>query len=166
MNRPLVPLVALLLLLGACGQAGPDARGIGGDTGTAEEPMHETHCYLQVTHGAPEVRDTGLVAGPGDSLFIRMDVLGELVNGVYKWLPLEMDAVTGTFTGTLENGVVTALYTYSSEGETAKQEILFKLAEGGLRIGNGELVQDQGVWLFKDKGQAEYGDAIPEVPCN
>ena len=83
------------------------------------------------------------------------------------WLGSDTGAWTpGTFTGTLENGVVTALYTYSSEGETAKQEILFKLAEGGLRIGNGELVQDQGVWLFKDKGQAEYGDAIPEVPCN
>lgn len=170
MNRTFAPhsslLLLLLLLLIACGQEGPEAKGGGGDAVTTKEPVNETHCYLQVIHGAPEISDTGLVPGPVDSIVIRMDVLGELVNGVYNWLPEEKDAMTGTFTGTLENGIVTALYTYSTEGETAKQEVLFKLADGGLRVGNGELVQDQDVWLFKDKSQAEYGDAVPEVPCN
>ncbi len=161
----LLPLVAMVLLFGACGQAGSEKKRGSNNTGTTKEAVNETHCYLQVTHGSPEVSDTGLAPGPVDTLYIRMDVLGELVNGVYNWLPEEKDALTGTFTGTLENGVVTALYTYNAAGETAKQEVLFKLADGGLRVGNGKLVKDQGVWLFKDKSQAEYGDAVPEVDC-
>ena len=160
-----VPLVAGILLLTACGQAGPESKTRAGETKPGKEPVNETHCYLQVTHGAPEVSDTGLAPGPVDTIYIRMDVLGELVNGVYNWLPEEKDAMTGTFTGTLEQGVVTALYTYNAEGETSKQEILFKLTDDGLRVGNGELVQDHGVWLFKNKSHAEYGEAIPEVDC-
>ncbi|MEO7080025.1 MAG: lipoprotein [Flavobacteriales bacterium] len=165
MIRRFAPFVTAVLLLAACGQTGPEVKGGGKNTGPGKELVNETHCYLQVTHGAPVVSDTGLAPGPVDSLYIRMDVLGELVNGVYNWLPGEKDAMTGTFTGTLENGVVTALYTYRAEGETAKQEVLFKLADNGLLVGNGDLVKDQGVWLFKDKSRAEYGEAVPEVDC-
>ncbi len=165
MIRRFAPFVALVLLLAACGQTGPETKGGGKVTGPTEQPVNETHCYLQVTHGAPVVRDTGLAPGPVDSLYIRLDILGELVNGAYNWLPAEKDAMTGTFTGTLENGVVTALYTYRAEGAMAKQEILFKLVDRGLLVGSGDLVQDQGVWLFKDKSKAEYGEAVPEVDC-
>ena len=165
MIRRFAPFVALLLLLAACGQAGQRTKGEGEKSGPADEPVNETHCYLQVTHGAPVVRDTGLAPGPVDTLYIRLDILGELVNGVYNWLPAEKDVMKGTFTGTMENGVVTALYTYRAEGKIAKQEILFKLTDRGLLVGTGDLVQDQGVWLFKDKSKAEYGAAVPEVDC-
>lgn len=150
---------ALALLLGACQQGGPAAS----DPDTPVQPT--PHCYLLVTQGAPEMDGTDLAPGLVDSLYIRMDVLGELVNGVYNWLPQEKDAMTGTFTGTLENGLVTAVYSYTAEGMTARQEVLFKLEENGLRTGHGELVELEEVWVFKDRSLAEFGDLVPEVDC-
>jgi len=159
MRRTRILPWALALLMGACQQGSP----AGSDPGTPLQPT--THCYILVTRGAPEMHGTSLVPGPVDSLDIRMDVLGELVNGVYNWLPQEKDAMTGTFTGTLENGLVTALYSYTAEGMTARQEVLFKLEEDGLRAGHGELVEREEVWVFKDRSLAEFGDLVPEVDC-
>ncbi len=161
-TRKLLPLAATLLML-ACG---PGKTGAGDDGADIPEiPENRSHCYLLVSRGAPLVNDTGLAPGAVDTLYIRMDVLGELVNGTFNWLPQEKDSKRGSFKGTLENGVVTALYTYKAEGVAAKEEVLFKLVDGGLRVGHGELVLDQGVWLFKDKGHAQYGDLVPEVDC-
>lgn len=149
------------LLLGSCTpQADPFAG-----MNTAVESLPVSHCYLQVTTGAARASGTDTIPGPVDSLWISMDVVGELVNGEYRWLPAEKDRKTGTFTGTLENGVVTALLTYTAEGMNAKEEILLRPEAGGVRVGSGELARSEGVWLFKKKELATYGDLVPEVPC-
>jgi len=161
MNRKYAGLFYATILLTACGQPGRPPAEIT-DAGNAKP---ETHCYLRVTKNPPFVVDADTFPSTPDSLYIRLDILGELVNGVFNWLPGEQDPRTGTFTGTLEKGSVTAVYTYTTEDMTAKEEVLFNVAPGGLRVGTGELVESEGVWLFKDKSQATFGEPIPEVPC-
>lgn len=164
MFRNIVSLLSACILLVACGTPDPATKDTA-HANTQEKPVNVSHCYLQVTKAPPVVVDADTFPGTPDSLYVRLDILGELVNGVYNWLPGEKDSKTGSFTGTLENGTVTALYTYDSEGMTAKEEVLFKVESAGLRIGTGELVESEGVWLFKDKSKASYGDPVPEVPC-
>lgn len=163
MIQPGAYLLSAFLLLVACGSPGPATKDTASNA--KEELVNESHCYLQVTKTPSAVVGTDTFPGTPDSLYVRLDILGELVNGVYDWLPGEKDSKTGSFTGTLENGTVTALYTYDAEGMTAKEEVLFKVDDGGLRIGTGELMESEGVWLFKDKGLAVFGKPIPEVPC-
>lgn len=158
MARILALLTPMALLAMACQEQGPAANSTGASAGSAQ-------CFLQAAPGSPIVLDGDTLEQAWDTLYIRMDVLGELVNGVYNQLPYEQDPTTGTFTGTLENGVVTALYTYTTEGMETRQEVLFKLVDGGLRIGQGELVEREGAWVFKDKGQAEYGPVVPQAEC-
>lgn len=165
MFRPCISFLIASILLMACDDSGPAANDAAG-LKIKEAPVNVSHCYLQVTTSPPVVSGTDTFPGTTDSLYVRLDILGELVNGVYNWLPGEKDSKTGSFTGTLENGTVTALYTYDAEGMTAKEEVLFKVEDSGLRIGTGELVESQGVWLFKDKSQAGFGTLVPEAPCN
>lgn len=157
-------LIAAVMAIPCCWGCGtpPPPSGQEPDRHTAAV---KTHCYLQVTQHPPFVVDADTFPSTPDSLYIRLDLLGELANGVYNWLPGEKDSKTGSFTGSFENGIVTALYTYTAEGMTAKEEVLFQLEGNGLRIGTGELVESEGVWLFKDRSLAVYGNPLPEVPC-
>lgn len=154
-----VPLLAAALLPAACGERpAPDAQ-------AGAQPAASTHCYIQVTRHDPVVADNDTFPGPVDSLYIRLDLVGNLANGVYDQFPGEHDPMTGTFTGTLEDGVITALYNMTTGGEEVRQEVLFRLTGTGLRVGHGELIEDQGIRLFKDKALATYGEEVPAVPC-
>lgn len=165
MKRFITPVLASIALLAACGQSeDPAARGSIA-AATQGQPVMVSHCYLQVTKGAPRMEGNDTIPGTVDSLYIRLDILGELANGVYNWLPGEKDRMTGTFQGSIEDSVITALYSYSAEGQTQKQEVLFKMGPGGLRIATGELVLSEGVNLFKDKSKCSFGEPVPEVPC-
>ena len=152
------------LFLSACGQQDKADR-YDIDANAKGEAVMLTHCYLQVTKGAPRIQGRDTIPGSADSLYIRLDILGELVNGVYNWLPQEKDRMTGSFQGSIDDGVATAVYTYAAEGETGKQEVLFKVEDDQLRVATGEMEVSQGVTLFKDKSQVTYGEPIPEVDC-
>lgn len=161
MNSKLTGAFFVFVLFAACDQAEKPAT----QTAAVADPVLGSHCYLQVTQGASRAEGKDTIAGPVDSLYIKMDVLGELVNGEYKWLPQEKDRKTGTFTGTLEDGIATVLLTYSAEGTSAREELLLKPEANGVRVGSGQMVESEGVWLFKDKSQAVFGELVPEVPC-
>lgn len=161
LSRIAIPVLLASLALAACtGQAPSPAN-----DALPEQAPTTSHCFLQVTDGEPLVADGDTLERPVDSLVIRLDITGELVNGEYKWLPQEKDQMTGSFTGSVENGVITALYTYTAEGMTGKQEVLFKLTGDGLRVGSGEQVEADGVFVFKDRSKAAFGPVVPEVPC-
>ena len=155
-------LTLILLSFLSCGTPKADDR-YNMDTTSQDAPEMETHYYLKVTKGAPRIEDGATVPGTVDSLYIRLDILGELANGVYNWMPGEKDRMTGSFQGSIDDDLVTAVYTYSAEGRTAKQEVLFKVEDGQLRIATGDMETSEGVTLFKDKSQVTYGEPIPEV---
>ena len=161
MDHKLTGTFLAFVLFAACDQAEKPAT----QDPAVVNAIPETHCYLQVTQGASRVEGKDTVPGPVDSLYIKMDVVGDLVNGEYKWLPQEKDRKTGSFTGTLEDGEATLLLTCMVEGTAAKEELLLKPEANGIRVGSGQLVESEGVWLFKDKSQAAFGELIPDIPC-
>jgi hypothetical protein len=163
MVRALIPLTAMLFFA-ACGPSEKKDR-YSIDANANGEPVMESHCYLRVTKGAPTIEGGDTIPGAVDSLYIRLDILGELANGEYNWLPEEKDPMTGSFQGSIADSVVTAVYTYTAEGETGKQEVLFRVEDGQLRVATGDMEESEGVYLFKDRSQVTYGGPIPEVAC-
>lgn len=138
----LIP-AGLLVLLGACGDAPGTPQAL-------KESEKTSHCYQR---GA-------------DSLFIRLDLMGDLVNGTFQGYSSDSARVRGTLTGAVEDGVVVVLLTYTGEtGERHRQEVLLRREADGLRIGQGEMVDAEGYILFRDRNQVHYGPVVPEVAC-
>jgi len=163
MTRWLAPITALLLIT-ACGHSEKKSR-YSLDANANGEPVMESHCYLQVTRGAARVEGKDTIPGPVDSLYIKLEVLGELANGAYNWLPQEKDRMKGYFQGAIDDSLVTAVYTYTAEGKMQKREVMFKMEDKSLRVATGEMEESEGVYLYKDKSRVTYGGPIPEVNC-
>lgn len=155
-------LLLYVSLLAACTPPGVKT-GNAGDKPPAQ-PANEAHCYLQLTQNPPMVVDADTFPGTPDSLYIHLDLVGDLANGVYNWLPGEKDQMTGTFVGNREGALITALYTYHAEGMTGKIEVIFRMEQGGMRVGQGEMTGDS-IQVFKDKSKVTFSELIPEVPC-
>lgn len=147
-----------LLLLGACGS--PDT------TPSKDNSGHDTRCYMLAGTDRPLVIGADTLVGPEDTLLIRLDLLGELANGMVRHHPARPWHRQGTFTGALEDGVITALYSGSTaDGRILKQEVLLRPEEGGLRMAEGDQLLTEGILLFKDRGQVHFGRYAPEVAC-
>ncbi len=121
-----------------------------------------TRCFLLANPDSATA--FGACASSGIPLYIRISLLSELANGTVHE-GAGQNAAIGNFTGTLENGLVTALCTYHTERGIAKAEVLFKMEAHGLRVATGETVESQGIRLFKNKENTTYGPLIPEVTC-
>jgi len=122
----------------------------------AETIATHTYCYARVSRNMDAVTD---------SLYIHLEVKGDSVTGEMNWLPAEKDKMTGTLAGTIDENAVKAIYTYSAEGQTAKEEKLFKIDGDTLRIKNGELEEHNGVWILKNADAAPYNESVRRVNC-
>jgi hypothetical protein len=103
--------------------------------------------------------------GISDSLLIQLAIKGTAVTGILHWLPSEKDRMTGPLEGSLQDRIITAIYTYRAEGVTAKEERIFKLEPGTLRMKAGEWEEKDGVWVLKSPEEAPYSTAVPKVLC-
>lgn len=137
-------LAGTIVLLAACGGNGPAKQG------ALTEPEKATHCYW---------RDA-------DSLSIRLDRIGDLVNGVMEGPSPEGERVKGTFTGALEEDVFVVLYTYEGSAGKKKLEVVWKPVDDGLLPADGERVTTQGYTLFKDRSRVNFGSLVREFPCS
>lgn len=150
-----------LLLLAACtpsAKEAPAAQPWAGD--------RETGCYALVGGSPPLVLGADTLTSSGDTLLLSLDLLGELANGTVERVRNGTRAKWGSFTGSVEDNVITVLYTSTRENnKVIKQEMLFRKDGSNLRIGRGEQLLVQGIWLFKDKSKAEFGPLVPAVAC-
>ncbi|MCX6854609.1 MAG: hypothetical protein NTV80_06860, partial [Verrucomicrobia bacterium] len=62
------------------------------------------------------------------------------VTGSHEWLPTEKDGAHGTISGSIKDGLISAIYSYELEGAEQSQEQLYKLKGDTLLLGEGELV--------------------------
>ncbi|PZD77238.1 hypothetical protein [Mesonia sp. K7] len=52
-----------------------------------------------------------------DAYTLEINVEGDKVTGTYNWFPAEKDQRKGTFSGTVEEHIVDAVYTFEQEGQ-------------------------------------------------
>lgn len=115
-------------------------------------------CYLDVTQSK---NDPAII----DTMSLTVSINGKNVTGIYNWLPYEKDRKTGTYTGTINDSVVNAIYTYNSEGQVQKEELIFKLNNQTALIKFGEMVEQNGIWKFKDSKTAKFNTVLKQTAC-
>ncbi len=98
-----------------------------------------------------------------DSAFMQLQLQDSTVSGTLNFLFCEKDRNTGTFTGVLRGDRILADYTFQSEGTTSVRQIVFKIKDGTLLHGFGELREEGGKFVFENVDDVQYQTANPFI---
>ncbi|WP_256004127.1 hypothetical protein [Pedobacter deserti] len=106
----------------------------------------DTACYMWVSD-----RDT---------VEMKLNMSDDDVNGElnYKWY--EKDKNLGSFTGKMNGDTLVGDYTFQSEGMQSVREIVFLRKAEQLLQGTGEMTEQGGKVIFKDKSKLSFSKDI------
>ncbi len=121
-----------------------------------ETMLTNIYCFVSSYGVNPNYQDTTRV---------KLTIIGDEVTGNYDWIPAEKDSARGTLTGTIKNGIITAIYDYMIEGSKQKEEVVFKMEVNQLLVKKGELEEVDGILKLKNPATAEFSEVIPRVIC-
>jgi hypothetical protein len=113
-------------------------------------PSSPTKCYVHA-----EGRDTS---------FIVLTINGASVVGLKGWEPWETDGARGSLVGTISGDTITAIFNYMIEGSIQAEEVMFRLADGKLLEGSGEL-KDGKILTIKNKKTLKWTDSYAMTDC-
>jgi len=130
----------------------------GAHAGAADTIVHST---IALQNGCYEMimkRDTATL-----SLQIQDTTIAGDLN--FRWA--EKDHNKGTIKGSIRDSLLVADYTFESEGLTSVREVVFKLQGDTIFQGFGELIEQNGKVIFKQRDQLQFNTAFPfiKVDC-
>lgn len=128
------------------------------------QSREEQLCFLKVTQGEMIMTADDNMEMLIDSLVMNLHIKNDSVTGILNWLPGQKDKMTGTLEGTIQDDVIIAIYSYTAEGISTKEEKVLKLDSSKISFKTGELELHNGVWALKDKNVA-FSESIPKTPC-
>lgn len=97
---------------------------------------------------------------------LHTDVVGTKVTGQLAYNYAEKDDNSGTIAGAYKGDTLFAEYKFVSEGLESIREVAFVKSGNTLTEGFGEVVENGGKVVFKDKGTLKYeGTPLSETPC-
>lgn len=99
--------------------------------------------------------------GNGSKISLQVTSIDDEVTGKLTYSLLEKDTNRGTFTGTFENNILLAEYTFLSEGIESTREVAFLLKDGQLIEGYGEIEVDGATATFKDEEALSFSSTMP-----
>jgi len=129
-----------------------------------KQSRNEQLCFLKVTQGEMVMTADDNMVMLIDSLVMHLNIKNDSVTGVLNWLPSQKDKMTGTLKGTIQDDIITAIYSYTAEGISTKEEKILKLDSTKILIKTGELELQNGIWILKDK-DAAFSESIPKTLC-
>ena len=121
-----------------------------------ETVLNTTYCFRLTAGASTTFQDTTLV---------QLTVIGNEVMGQYDWIPAGKDSARGSLTGTVKNGIITAIYDYVIEGSKQKEEMIFKLEVNQLLVKKGALMEVDGILKLKNPAEAKFTEILPRVLC-
>ncbi len=121
-----------------------------------ETMLTTTYCF---------VATFDLDSGYPDTLAVRLVIIGNEVTGTYNWIAVGKDTARGTLTGTIKNGIITAIYDYVIEGSHQKEEMIFKMEVNQLLVKKGKLELVDDISKLKNPAEAKFSQVIPRVIC-
>jgi len=102
---------------------------------------------------------------PEEATRVVLSIEGEEVYGSKFWIPTgEVHGAEGTFSGTIKDGLITAVYQYTIEGSEQSEEVVLKLDGETLSIGEGELIEGGGGLLkLKAPGKVTFEKKLKRI---
>ncbi len=98
-----------------------------------------------------------------DSAGLNLQVSGTKVTGTLNYNLFEKDSNKGSITGTMEDDMIVADYTFQSEGMTSVREVVFKIDGDNLIEGLGDIDVEGDTVRYKNKTELEYNTERPFV---
>ncbi len=157
--KPFSSLFLLLILLASCNshhsnndKAKKDSIAVSGDQPASQTPSL-SGCYLRVLQR--------------DSLVLKLEQYGNNFTGKLTFDNFEKDGSTGIVKGTLTGDILKLIYDFQSEGMQSVMEVYFKVVDGGLIHGIGEVNVRSDTTYFPDNSQINYPESnkLSKVSC-
>ncbi|HOD10439.1 MAG TPA: hypothetical protein PKH91_06825 [Flavobacterium sp.] len=98
-------------------------------------------------------------AAKNDTIALTLQLNDKNASGTLVYAFYEKDKNTGTYQGTFENNILLADYTFQSEGKESVRQVAFKIQDGKLLEGYGELNADG--TKFKDTSKLTFNPSMP-----
>ena len=95
----------------------------------------------------------------GSDINMQIEFKGDDLSGTLNYFLAEKDGNAGTFTGKSENDILLLDYTFQSEGVQSTRQVAFKMQDGKLIEGYGEMNEDG--TKFKDVSQLKFDSKMP-----
>jgi hypothetical protein len=156
------------LVLCACGNNNTAADSTPQDTALSSQTIH-TNVTDTIVTGAKPVNLNGCyqMTLKRDTASLQLTMQDSTVTGTLQYHWYERDANDGTLQGVLRNDTIYADYTFRSEGMTSVREVVFKIQDDTLVEGFGELTEQQGKVVFRDRSKLQFQNAYPfiKVAC-
>ena len=91
-----------------------------------------------------------------DTALLNLDVVDSSVSGTLFYRPFEKDKSSGTIKGILENSVLKVWYTFQSEGLSSVRQLYFKVMNGQLSEGYGDVIGRNDSICYKYPANLNY----------
>ena len=106
--------------------------------------------------------------GEKDTVLLTTHVDGTNITGTLDYSIFEKDKNSGTIEGEIRDNMIIAEYTFQSEGQTSKRQVVFKNTEEGWKEGFGEMSSVDGIPVQDNLDSLDYNHnmILSPVPCN
>lgn len=125
-----------------------------------------------VSNPTPSVQDTAVIGCYNqitgrDTVLLQLQAKGANVTGSLVYDFFEKDRNDGTVQADVRNGVVNGWYLFRSEGIMSVRQVSWKIDQGKLLPGTGEMIQRNDSLVFKNADKLNYDAAHPfvKIPC-
>lgn len=153
--------VTALFLIGACNNSNT-TKTAASDTAASSQTIHTNITDTVITTAKPMV-----VSGcyqmimKQDTATLELSVKDTLLSGRLNFKQQEKDDNSGTLAGALHNDTIYADYTFQSEGQTSVREVAFKIQDGVLLQGFGDVIAKNNKAVFRDRNRLQFDTAHP-----
>jgi hypothetical protein len=94
----------------------------------------------------------------GDTISLSITIDGEMVQGDLSYAWKEKDRNKGHIDGVLKGDILTADYTFSSEGQESVRQVIFKLSRERALEGYGAMEEKTGKMTFADPKKIAFDE--------
>ncbi|PZX58083.1 hypothetical protein [Algoriphagus chordae] len=106
--------------------------------------------------------------GEKDEVFLTTHVDGTNITGTLEYALFEKDQNSGTINGEIRDDMIIAEYTFVSEGDTSKRQVVFKNTEAGWKEGYGKMETVDGIPVQANIDDLDYSHdmILSPIPCD
>jgi hypothetical protein len=116
----------------------------------AAQAATEKQCYLKVI--------------AKDSIIVEVERTGDSIHGIYHWKPFVKDKKISTYRGTITGNTANVIAESMQEGMKYDEEVVFIMSGKTLEVKYGEMIEENGIWKYKDMN-ATSEQVLDKVDC-